>query len=306
MQQPNPGLEGLQLVVVTGKGGVGKSLLTAVLGRRLEETGRQVLLMELDPRESLHALLDVEPSGGSPVRVGARLYLQNVQPRSIADELVVERLKIGLLSRRVLASPVYQHFVEGAPGLKETAVLGRVLRVLAGRDLHGMPRPDVVLLDAPATGHGVSLLTAPGLVSDVVRGGPVGNLAEEIAGFVADPDRTGVVVVTTAEEMPVQEARELLDLVESRLGHAPEVVIVNALYPPLPPAVSRSRSTDPATTLWRRRRRVNERELARLARRWTGPTALLPLLPLDRGPELVEALEVELERALHFASAQTP
>ncbi len=306
MSPPVERLGELQLVVVTGKGGVGKSVFTAVLGRRLAASGRRALLMEVDPRESLHALLDVAPSGGEPVQVSAGLHLQNVQPRRVADDLVIERLKIGLLTRRVLGSPVYQHFVEGAPGLKETAVLGRVLRLLAGRDLHGMPRPDVVVLDAPATGHGVSLLAAPRLVADAVRGGPVGTMAEEIAGFVADPARTGIVIVTTAEEMPVQEAQELLDLVEERLHHAPQLVVVNAVYPAVPPTVARIRAPDATTALWRRRRRVNERELDRLARRWPGPTAILPLLPLDRGPELVAALEVELDRALRFASASTP
>lgn len=269
-----------QLVVVTGKGGVGKTTVTAALGRLLA-AHRRVLLLEVDPRENLHHMLGVPPSGGEIVEVGARLWLQNVRPLRVVEELVRERLKVGLLVKKVLKSPVFQHLVEGGPGLKELAVLMHALRLVRGETHDGM---DVVILDAPATGHGVSLLAAPILVSEAIPGGPVGHLARELAAFVADPRRCGIVIVTSAEEMPVEEAVELIALVAARLGRKPEAVIVNGLYPPLPARGG------PQPSLWAERRSGNERELARLAAAWSGARVELPLLPLDRGPELVEAL----------------
>jgi anion-transporting ArsA/GET3 family ATPase len=283
-----------QMLVVTGKGGVGKTTVAAVLGRLLTARGRRVLLLEVDPRESLHHLLGVPPSGGEVVSVAPRLQLQHLDPRRLLDDLVREKVKVGVLVRKVLGSPVHLHFTEGAPGLKETAVFGHVLRLIEGHVPRGMARPDVVILDAPASGHSVAWLTAPRLISEVIRSGPVGHMASTIADFMADRDRFGVVVVTTAEEMPVQESLELIQLLGDRLQRRPDLVVVNSLYPPLPEALA---GADPAAALWAHRRSVNDRELARLYERWHGLTAELPLLPLEAGPSLVAGMASRLERA---------
>ena len=155
----------------------------------------------------------------------------------------------------------------------------------------------MIILDAPASGHGVSLLAAPRLVSDVIRTGPIGHMAAEIASFMEDEATTGVVVVTTAEEMPVQEASELLDTLRDRLSRRPEMVIVNGLYPPFDDETD---SDDPATQLWRRRRQINETELERLEEIWDGAIVELPLLPVDPGPALIGSLSRRLEPQLRM------
>ena len=279
----------LELIVVTGKGGVGKSSISAVLGRLLSDAGRQTLLVEVDPRENLHHLLDVPPSGGEMVEVAPRLRVQHLLPRTILDNLVREKLKVGPLVKRVLASPIHQHFTEAAPGLKEAAVFGRCLRLLEGHGPRGTPTPDVIVLDAPATGHGASWLGAAQLVSDVISSGPIGHMASLVADFLADPGRSGVVVVTTGEEMPVQETLEFLETMKTRLHRRPELVIANALYPELKEETPEDRE-DPLFDLWVHRRAINETELERLGREWNGPVAHLPLLPLDPGPALVGRL----------------
>ena len=284
----------LQLIVVTGKGGVGKTTVAAVLGKRLAARGRQVFLFEVDPRENLHQLLDIPPSGGELVKVEPRLYLQHLDAREALDDVVREKLKVGALVKKVLASPIHHHFTEGAPGLKETAVFGRAYRLLGGHAPRGVPTPDVVILDAPATGHGLSWLTAPQLISEVIRSGPVGNMAAEITAFMRDEGRSGIVAVTIAEEMPVQECLELLDGLSTRMDRKPEGVVVNALYPPYS---GEADSADETDDLWRHRREVNERELARLADSWSGPTLQLPLLPVDPGPQLVGILGRHMEWA---------
>lgn len=281
----------LQLIVVTGKGGVGKTSLAAALGTLLAAAGRAVLLMETDPRESLHRLLDVPPSGGEIVQAGRGLWLQNLQPRRVLDDLVVERLKIGLLARRVLGSPVYQHFAEGAPGLKEAAVLGRALRLVEGHGPRQLRRVDTVVLDAPATGHGVTLLQAPILVAEVIGSGPVHHMARDISSFLADPGRSGIVVVTLAEEMPVNETLQLVELLDGRLHRRPEAIVVNGLYPEADSGGDTGPGEeDRALALWRRRRAINDTELARLRGAWDGPLARVPLLPIDPGPALAGAL----------------
>ncbi|MEE8523663.1 MAG: ArsA family ATPase [Thermoanaerobaculia bacterium] len=283
-----------QLILVMGKGGVGKSALAAVLAHSLAARGRRTLLLEVDPRENLHQLLDVAPSGGEIVEVGDGLHLQNLKPRRVVDWIVEKQLKIGLLVRRVLDSPIYHRFVEGAPGLLQLAILGHALRLVRG-DLPRAPRIETVILDAPATGHGIYLLTAPRLVRDAVEHGPVASLAGEVADFVADGEKTGLCVVTQAEEMPVQEALELRQGLDEKIGRCPELLVVNALYP-VPPG--EDAGDDELTALWRRRRQVNDVELERLDREWDGPRVDLPLLAVDSGPELVRKLTEHFEDGL--------
>ncbi|MCP3978328.1 MAG: ArsA family ATPase [bacterium] len=286
---------GLRLILVSGKGGVGKSTLTAALGRCLSSAGRRVLLLEIDPRESLYPLLDVDPSGGEMQRVSPRLWVQNLRPREVLDQVVHDQLKIGVLARRVVNSPIYRQFAETAPGLEELAVLGHALRLVRG--LHeDSPQPDVVLLDAPATGHSISLLAGPQLAAEVIPSGPFGEMASELAAFVADPRQAGIVLVTQAEELPISEAIDMLGQLDRRFGRGPELAVVNALYPPIPPGCELPQ--DGPIGLWRRRREANEAELRRFAQRWDGPRVDIPLLPFAPGPKLVERIGERLESSL--------
>jgi hypothetical protein len=230
----------LQLLVVTGKGGVGKTAVAASLGRLLAAAGKRTLVLEVDPRENVHQMLGVSPSGGAIVAAGPRLWVQNLKPGQVLDDIVRERLKVEMLARRVLASPIYEQFSASAPGLKELAILGHALRLLRRTGSPDAPALDTVVLDAPATGHGVRLLAAPRLVSEVVRNGPFAALAGELAGFIADPERCGIVV---------EEALELREALASQLARQPELLVVNGLFPPLPGVLQRSEIFDPLTPL---------------------------------------------------------
>ncbi len=289
-----------RLLVITGKGGVGKSAMAAALGRSLAARGRHTLVLEIDPRENLHQLLDVPPSGGEIVPAGERLWLQNLKPQAVVDWVVDEKVPIAMVRRRVKASPVYQRFAEGAPGLTEMAIIGHCLQVVRG-NLKGAPKIDTVVLDAPATGHGVYLLTAPRLFADAIGDGPFAALAREGADFVADPDDAGLVIVTLAEEMPVQEAVELRQALAERFGRDPDLLLVNGLYPALPASLTVGDSSDPMLSLWQHRRRINDRETERLAQRWHGPRIAVPLLPIDAGPQLIDALVAQIDLGLDTA-----
>lgn len=288
-------LETFRLLVVTGKGGTGKSVVSAALARRLAGPHRTVWLLEADPRESLHALVGTPPSGGRPISVEANLILQNLSPTHVVDEVVRHKLRVGALARRVLSSPIYRTFVEAAPGLWETAVLGRIERLLAGHDHDTLPPPDMVVLDAPATGHGLSLLTAPRLVAETLSAGPVAAVAHTISSLVEDSTATGIVVVSTAEEMSVSETLELIEGCRQKLSRPPAAVVLNRLLPAgdprscnLPPAVAR---------LWMSRQEGEARETRRLEASWHGPLLALPLLAEQAGPELTSRLAQALRES---------
>lgn len=288
-----------RLIIVTGKGGVGKSAMTASLGRLLAEHGRRTLVLEVDARENLHQLFDVPPSGGEITSVADRLYLQNLKPQAVVDWVVRKQVKIEMVVQKVLASPVYHRFVEGAPGLEQMAILGHALRLVRGDDRRA-PKIDTVVLDAPATGHGLYLVTASRLYAETIAKGPIADLAREVAEFTESEDETAVVIVTLAEEMPVQEALEMRESLVEIFGREPELLVVNGVYPALPESAEqepRSADEQELAELWRQRREVNERELERVAREWPGRWVELPLLAVDRGPDLVDHLTPRLGEA---------
>ncbi len=287
----------LELVIVTGKGGVGKTTVAAALAWGIARR-RRVTLLEVDPRESAHHLFAVPPSGGEPVQAGERLELLHARPRRIVDELVRDKFRVASLAplapmlRRLQASPIYDHFVDGAPGLKELALLRYVHDLVRGPKRKR--RADCVVLDSPATGHALALLSAPALVADAIASGPIATLAREVATWLS-AESTAVVLVTLAEELSVTETLEAAAALGEVLGKSPEAWIANALYPALPAGFE---ARGPVAELWRRRRQVNERELTRLERAVGEPITTLPLLPIAEGRRLVEALAAELEASV--------
>lgn len=288
------------LLVVTGKGGVGKSTLTAVLGRVLLQEGRRILLIETDPRESLHRLLGCPPSGGAVVAGCPGLWVQNLQAGAVLEQLVRQKVKVGPLASRIVAHPVFQHFTAGAPGLKEMALLGHALQVVKGE---AGPEVDQVILDGPATGHGVSLLNAPALLADVLGRGQLGRMARDLARFLSGSE-CGLILGALAEELPVQEAVEMLSASRERLGRRPEMVILNRLYPPVPETLPQLKpDAQAALELWTARWRLNRSERDRLARAWPGLMPELPLLPLPPGRALVDQLADLLGAQLGEGSA---
>ena len=225
-----PGLALLdrRLLVVTGKGGVGKSSISAALALLAARRGQRVLVCEVNAHERVAPMLGALPSGTEIREVLPRLFSVNVQPREAMREYGIMTLRFKSLYDAVFENRVSRYFLRAIPSLAELVMLGKILHE-ARVEERGRHRWDLVVLDAPATGHALQLLGVPAALLDTVPPGPLRRDAQWMQELLVDPARTSVSIVTLPEEMPVNEAIELDHAVRGQLRMPRGALIVNAL-----------------------------------------------------------------------------
>jgi anion-transporting ArsA/GET3 family ATPase len=220
-----------RLVVLTGKGGVGKSVVGAALAVAARERGKRVLLVEVAAPVEAARLLGGPPSQGRETEALPGLFTMNVDPAAVMDEYVRHVVKLEMLVRRILGSPIYRRFFAAAPGLKELMVLGKIMVLEEARArLSQEPLWDLVVVDAPATGHGLAFLKVPLAASAAVPVGPIGHNARRVLAMLRDPRRTALVVVAIPEEMAVVEAVQFHRLAAEEIGMEPSAIVLNACH----------------------------------------------------------------------------
>ena len=169
-----------------------------------------MLLVEIATPLEASARLGGPASRGRETEALPGLFTLNLDPQAVMDEYVRHMVKLDIVARRVLASPIYHRFFAAAPGLKELMVLGKIMVLEEARKrLSREPLWDLVVVDAPATGHGLAYLKVPLAASLAVPVGPIGHNARRILTLLRDSERTALVVVAAPEEMAAVEAVEL-------------------------------------------------------------------------------------------------
>jgi anion-transporting ArsA/GET3 family ATPase len=197
-----------RLVVLVGKGGVGRSTLAAALGLVSAGRGRRTLLVEVAASQVVPGWFEVRERGYRPVRLAPNLHAHRVGWEDALREYGLMKLHVRALYRLVFENPFVRRLLPAIPGVAEILVMGKVIwSVTDGVD--GLGPVDTVILDAPATGHGISLLTSPDVVSATVPTGPLAEDARRLRGLLRDPATTRFHLVTTPEEMPVAESEEI-------------------------------------------------------------------------------------------------
>jgi len=217
-----------RLVVVTGKGGVGKTAVTAALARAAAEAGRRVLAVEIGQARLGGLLNATQPLGTDPVRLGPTLSAAAVDPLDALGDFVHGVLRLRLFARRLLESTSFQVLAAAAPGLPEFLVLHKINGWLDARRL-ARPLYELVVVDAPASGHSLPLLEAPRTLGALARIGSIADGLATIDRRLHDPTQTLVVVVTTPEELAVRETVELHGELANRLALPVAPPIVNAV-----------------------------------------------------------------------------
>ena len=224
-----------RVVIVAGKGGVGKTTVTAALARAASLQGLRALVVEVEGKSGLPTMFGTEDLGydeitlaeaGSPEGAG------DVRARTItSDAAMLEYLEAHGMSRvakRLVASGAIDTLATAAPGIKDILVLGKV------KQLEQAGVADLIVLDAPAAGHAITFLRSARGLLDAVRVGPIHNQAADVMELLTDPQRCQVVLVTLPEETPVNELVETAYNLEDQVGVALGPVVVNGLYPDRP------------------------------------------------------------------------
>jgi anion-transporting ArsA/GET3 family ATPase len=223
-----------RFVINTGKGGVGKTTLSAAIGLAAARRGKRVLVMELNAKDKLARLFGASSVGDEPIEIEENLFAINVTPDAALEEYLLLKLRLKTLYRAVFENRFVRSFLRVIPGLNELVLLGKAWHEENRRDPDtGRPVWDMVVIDAPATGHGVFFLKIPDVIISALRAGPMVDEARRIADLLHDPRRTALNLITLVEEMPVNETIELRQQLRAELKVPLGFVIANAIYPPL-------------------------------------------------------------------------
>ena len=204
-----PALLDRRLVVVTGKGGTGKSTISAAVALSAARRGKRVLVCEVVAKERVADFFGRPPSGTQIRELLPNLYSVHVRPREAMREYALMTLKYETLYRIAFENPAARYFLTAAPSLAEIVMLGKVFWHASREMERGRLRWDTVVLDAPATGHGLTFLTVPEVFLRLVSEGPLARDMRSMQSLLADPARSSICVVTLPEEMPANEAVEL-------------------------------------------------------------------------------------------------
>jgi len=290
-----PDLLDKRLVFVTGKGGVGKSTVALALGLRAAAAGKRTIVCEVASQEHASRVFKRAQVGFHEVQMEENLWSISIDPDESMREYVLLQLKVRAMRDILFRSRIFTYLTAATPGLKELVTIGKIWelaqpdrRVKQGREY------DLVVVDAPATGHGVGFLETPRTFANIARVGPIHSQAQELDRLITDQAHTGTAIVSLPEEMPVNESAALEQALREEVDIAVDRVYMNALYPErfskddaekLAAALDASepregavRDATRAAISEFRRARSQRAQLARLRRRTATPVKTLPFV----------------------------
>lgn len=226
-------LEQRRFLFVTGKGGVGKTTVTAALARKLAKQGRRVLIAATDRKERISSMFGKPPLDTEIRPIAERIHAVRITPEVAMSEYGEMILKSKVVYNAVFDNRYVRSFFKAVPGLEEWAVLGKAWYHATETASDGSRRFDVVLFDAPATGHGLDMLRVPKVIVEIVPPGILRRDAERAWTMFQDPAESGVVVVTLPEDMPTNETVELFDVLRGELRLPIAKLVINCVLEPL-------------------------------------------------------------------------
>jgi anion-transporting ArsA/GET3 family ATPase len=221
-----------KLVFVTGKGGVGKSTISIALGLAAAARGKRAIVCEVSSQENASKLFKKGEVGFNEVEVAENLWAISIDPDESMREYLLLQLKVRAMRDLLMRSRIFNYLAAATPGLKELVTIGKVWELAQPkRKVKKAREYDLVIVDAPATGHGVGFLQTPRTFAGIARVGPMHSQATELDRYITDHETTGVAIVALPEEMPVNESASLESTLTGEVGIAVDRVYMNAMYP---------------------------------------------------------------------------
>lgn len=222
-----------RFLFVTGKGGVGKTTVCAAHALALAAIGKRVLIAMCGPHERLSSILGTAPIGHPVQWLSDNVWATKIEPDRAQVEYGELVLKVKSVARAVFDNRYTTSFLRAVPGLTDWALLGKAWWHTTETLEDGSLKYDVVMFDAPSTGHGLDLLRVPRVICEIVPPGVLRRDAERAWAMFQDPAQSGVLLVTLPEELPVTETIELYTALATDLKLPVPRLIVNAVHEPI-------------------------------------------------------------------------
>ena len=221
-----------RLLFVTGKGGVGKSTVALALGLAAAKRGKRAIICEIGAQEHASRAFRRNEVGYHEVEIADDLWAISIDPDEAMREYVLLQVKVKAMRDLLFRTKIFTYLAAATPGLRELVTIGKIWELaLDDRKVKKGRRYDVVIVDAPATGHGVGFLETPRTFAKIARVGPMHAQAEALDSFICNHRRTGVVLVALPEEMPVNESAQLEERLIEEVGVSVDRAYMNGLYP---------------------------------------------------------------------------
>ncbi|MGE0711917.1 MAG: ArsA family ATPase [Planctomycetota bacterium] len=221
-----------RLVVISGKGGVGKTVISSALGLIASARGMNVLLVKMDDQGRTQQLFELDhPVEDRVTPLRDSISAINLDPITVVSDYFLKQLRVRTLVKHIVGSRLFQNWFRVSPAIKEMISLGKVWDLVEERSWwRSQPKWDLVIFDAPATGHGLGLLALPEQASKLLMG-PLRTNALGVQAMLENPKTTGLIIVTIPEEMPVNEAVHFYESAKADLRVPLEAVVLNAVAP---------------------------------------------------------------------------
>jgi anion-transporting ArsA/GET3 family ATPase len=221
-----------RIVFVTGKGGVGKTTVAFAMGIAAAASGKRTIVCEVASQENASRVFGRAEIGFHEVELREDLFAISIDPDNATREYLEQQLPVKAMSDLLYRSKIFSYLAAATPGLREMVTMGKIWELALPERRTKKARPyDLVIVDAPATGHGIGLMQTPKNFAEIAKVGPMAHQASLINSTITNHDQAGVVIVALPEEMPVNETATLEAELVDTIGVTIDRIYMNAMYP---------------------------------------------------------------------------